>query len=331
MPRHIRPLKIGSVTCPNNLVLAPMAGITDAPFRTMCLEGGAGLVTGEMISAAALKFANPKTMKMLKPDPDEHPVSIQIFGSDEAAIEKAARMAQSAGADIVDINAGCPEKKILRSGSGALLMKDERLLARLVASAVSSVKIPVTLKLRCGWKKDAVLSPKLARAAENEGARALAVHARPVESGHEGPPDIDALAQTAGAVRIPVIGNGGVSSPEQALAMLEAGCAGVMIGRAAIGNPSIFNRIKLALEDAPHDFVAQILPGPQERVSLFLRLIRMNAARYGETAGIIRTRKVAGYWLKGFAGCSVLRNRFMSAKTLNEVNSILLKYTGNEN
>ena len=152
----------------------------------------------------------------------------------------------------------------------------------------------------------------------------------PVESGHDGPPDIDALAQTAAAVGIPVIGNGGVSSTEHALVILKAGCAGVMIGRAAIGNPSIFNHIKLSLEDAPHDSVDQILPGQQEQVSLFLKLIRMNAAHYGEPAGIIRTRKVAGYWLKGFPGCSALRNRFMSAKTLNEVNSILRKYMRRE-
>lgn len=306
-------------------MLAPMAGITDSPFRIMCLEGGAGLVMAEMVSAAALKFGNRRTEGMLRLERDEHPVSVQIFGSDETAIEKASKMAEKAGADIIDINAGCPVKKILRSGSGALLMKNEKLLARLVARAVSSVKIPVTVKIRSAWKKGVTVSPGLARIIENEGAAAVTVHARPVEAGHSGPVDVNALSETAAAVKIPVIGNGGVLSGKNALEILKAGCAGVMIGRAAIGNPLIFKDIEAQLGGLP-----EREPDTAGRVRLFLRLIDMNAARYGETAGITRARKVVGFWLKGFPGCSGLRACFMKAETVKEVNSILLEYTTGE-
>ncbi|MFH1619508.1 MAG: tRNA dihydrouridine synthase DusB [bacterium] len=321
MQNLIKPLEIGGVTCPNNLVLAPMSGITDSPFRTLCLQGGAGLVTGEMISACALRHNNRKTGVMLKIEEGEHPVSLQIFGFDEASMAEAAKQAEQAGADMVDINAGCPVRKIHRSGSGAMLMKDERLFGRIIAAASSAVKVPVTVKIRCGWKKGDVISPRLARIAAEAGAGAVTLHARPVEAGHAGPADMEAVKATAAAVAIPVIGNGGIISPSGAAAMLEAGCAGVMIGRAAIGNPWIFSMIASALGGQQSRKMAP------DRADAFLQLLKKNSAHYGERTGIIKARKIAGYWLKGLPGASALRERFMKASTFNEARAILIEYS----
>ena len=170
---YIRPLAIGSFTAANNLLLAPMAGITDSPFRVLCLKGGAGLVCAEMVSAHALHYGNAKSGRMLQINPKEHPVSMQIFGSDEATIAEAARNAEAQGADIVDLNAGCPVKKINKAGAGCVLMKDEAKLGRLVEAAVKSVKIPVTLKTRIALTHKELLSVRMAKLAENAGASAV--------------------------------------------------------------------------------------------------------------------------------------------------------------
>ncbi len=295
-----------------------MAGITDTPFRQICLEGGAGLVCAEMVSACALKFGNKKTMRMLEIPLPGHPVSMQIFGGDETAMMRAVKMAERAGADIIDINAGCPVKKILRSGSGAALMKDERLFARLIRAVVSLSGIPVTVKIRTGWKSGDKLSLKFAKTAESEGADAVTVHARPVEAVHSGRIDVETLAETAAAVKIPVIGNGAVACAADAVEIFNAGCAGVMIGRAAIGNPWIFSAIKREVEGGN---AAE--PSFEERACMFLRLAEMNAEHYGERTGIFRIRKTAGFWFKGFNGAGRLRSEIVRADTLKELQSLL--------
>lgn len=296
-----------------------MAGITDTPFRILCLKGGAGIVCAEMVSAHALHYGNARSGRMLKVSEKEHPVSMQIFGSDEQTIAQAARAAEAQGADIVDINAGCPVKKINKAGAGCVLMKDEVKLARLVESAVKSVKIPVTLKTRIALNHHELLAVKLAKLAENAGAAAVTLHARPACDMHTGAPNIDAVAEACAAVKIPVIGNGGIVSAQVAKQFLEAGCAGVMIGRAAVGNPFIFEDITRELNGG------QITPfGAQKRLMVYLSLVRENVAFYGERIGVNRSRKTAGYWIKDFPNAAEVRGKFVRSDTLAEIEKLLL-------
>ena len=296
-----------------------MAGITDTPFRILCLKGGAGIVCAEMVSAHALHYGNARSGRMLTVDKREHPVSMQIFGADEQTIAQAARAAQEQGADIVDLNAGCPVKKINKAGAGCVLIKDEPKLARLVESAVKSVTIPVTLKTRIALNHTEVLAVRLAKLAENAGAAAITLHARPACDMHSGAPNIAAVAEACAAVKIPVIGNGGVVSAAVARQFLEAGCAGVMIGRAAIGNPFIFEDITRVLcgqEARPHT--------AQKRLDIYLSLVRENVAFYGERIGVNRSRKTAGYWIKDFPGAAEVRGKFVRLDTLAEIENLLL-------
>ncbi len=316
----IHPLAIGAFTASNNLLLAPMAGITDSPFRVLCLKGGAGVVCAEMVSAHALHYGNEKSGRMLRINPKEHPVSMQIFGSDETTIAQAAKNAEAQGADIVDLNAGCPVKKINKAGAGCVLMKDEAKLGRLVEAAVKSVKIPVTLKTRIALNHKELLGARLAKLAENAGASAVVLHARAAVDVHSGPPNIDALAEACAAVKIPVIGNGGVVNADIARQFFQAGCAGVMIGRGAVGNPFIFRDIidvfngKTPSSQTPH-----------ARLGIYLDLVRENVSYYGERIGVNRSRKTAGYWIKDFPNAAEVRSRFVRLDTLADIEDLFSK------
>ncbi len=313
----IVPLKIGSVVCKNNLVLAPMAGITDSPFRVLCLRGGAGLVCAEMVSAHALHYGNAKSGRMLQVNSKEHPVSMQIFGADEQTIREAAQNAQRAGADIIDLNAGCPVKKINKAGAGCVLMKDEVKLGRLLEAAVKAVKIPVTLKTRIALNHHEFLGAKLAKLAENCGAAAVTLHARAAVDVHSGEPNVEALANACAAVKIPVIGNGGVTSATRVKEFLAAGCSGVMIGRGAVGNPFIFQDIidELSGKNPPTHT-------PQKRLAIYQALIEENVAYYGERIGVNRSRKTAGYWIGGFPNAAEVRGKFVRLDTLAEIQAL---------
>ncbi len=313
----IKPLQIGSVTVGNNLVLAPMAGITDSPFRVLCLQGGAGLVCAEMVSAHALHYGNEKSGRMLQVNPKEHPVSMQIFGSDEQTIAEAAKNAEAAGADIVDLNAGCPVKKINKAGAGCVLMKDEVKLARLLTSAVKSVKIPVTLKTRIALNHKELLAVRLAKLAEECGAEAVTLHARAAVDVHSGEPNIAAVAEACAAVKIPVIGNGGIKDASLVKEFLQAGCAGVMIGRGAVGNPFIFQDIIEELSGRK-----PVSQDPKKRLEIYLRLVKENAAFYGERIGVNRSRKTAGYWIKDFPNASEVRGKFVRMDSLAEIEAL---------
>ena len=310
----------------NNLALAPMAGVTNRAFRALCVEGGAGLVVSEMVSAESIRHGNRKTLKLLSISPSEHPIALQIFGSDPDSMAAAAAAAQETGADIVDINAGCPVKKVLRSGSGAALMGDPARLETIVKRAVGAVSIPVTVKIRCGLVQGEALSPDLARRLEGAGASAITLHGRPASQHHSGPVNHAALAATAAAVRIPVIGNGGVRTAEDAAKVLGTGCAGVAIGRAAVEDPSIFMEIAEGLADPSR----RPGTGHSRRIGLFIRFLELNSALYGGDDGVVRARKLVGYWLKGFPNSSALRCAFMRVGTLNEARTLLLQYTDEE-
>lgn len=314
---YIHPLQIGSFTAANNLLLAPMAGITDSPFRVLCLKGGAGIVCAEMVSAHALHYGNAKSGRMLQVNPKEHPISMQIFGSDEATIAEAARNAEAQGADIVDLNAGCPVKKINKAGAGCVLMKDEAKLGRLIEAAVKSVKIPVTLKTRIALTHKELLGARLAKLAQNAGASAVTLHARAAVDVHSGPPNIEAVAEACSAVTIPVIGNGGILTADTARQFLQAGCAGVMIGRGAVGNPFIFQDIQDAFagkEPSSHT--------PKSRLAVYLDLIRENVAYYGERIGVNRSRKTAGYWIKDFPNAAEVRGLFVRLDALADIEKL---------
>ena len=309
----IKPLKLGGFTCPNNLVLAPMAGITDAPFRIMCLKGGAGLVCAEMVSASALKYSNAKSVRMLAVDNKEHPVSMQVFGGDAQTIAEACRLAQESGADIIDINAGCPVKKVNKAGAGCVLMKEPEKIAQIVSAAVKSVKIPVTLKTRVSLNRTDILAPLLAKIAQDNGAAAITLHARAAVDVHSGPANLKALEDACKVVTIPVIGNGGVVDAASAKDMFETGVSGVMIGRGAIGNPFIFTEVIQTLGGG------EITPlTPQQKVAMFRQLVEENVRFYGERTGVCRSKKTVGYWIKGFKDSSAVREKFVRAITLKE-------------
>ncbi len=313
----VRAVQIGSFFAPNNVWLAPMAGVTDGPFRALCLRGGAGVVCAEMVSAHAVHYGNARSTRMLQIDPREKPVSMQIFGSDEVTIAEAARAAQDRGADIVDINAGCPVKKINKAGCGCVLMKDPVHLGRLVAAAVKAVKIPVTLKTRIALKRGTILGPEIARIAESEGAAAVMMHARVAEDMHAGAPDLEALSRVCAAVKIPVFGNGGIGGVEIARKFFDTGCAGLLIGRAAVGNPYIFRDIKDGLAGekiTPLDY--------KRRAEIYLALIEENVAHYGERIGVGRSKKMAGYWLRDFPGAADFRARFVRLEKLADIKKL---------
>jgi len=321
----LHPVSIGRVALKNNLALAPMAGITNAAFRILAAEGGAGLVVTEMVSAESLKYKNKKSFRMLELLPGEHPAAIQLFGADPSSMALAAQAAELAGADVIDINAGCPVKKVMRSGSGAALMKTPLLLADIISSMVKSVKVPVTVKFRVGLVAGENLGPMLARVAEEAGAAAITLHGRPASQFHTGPVDLEAMAASAAAVKIPVFGNGGVENAAQARAILDTGCSGVGIGRAAVFNPAVFAEIAAGLSGLPGGAVTQAA-----RMRLFLRFLELNAGIYGEEHGLARARKLVGYWLKGLPGAAGARASFMQLKTLKEAEALLIQYTGSE-
>lgn len=322
MTAWVHELKIGSFTAPNNLWLAPMAGVTDGPFRALCLRGGAGVVCAEMVSAHAVHYGNARSRRMLQVDAREKPVSMQIFGSDEQTIAEAALAAEACGADVIDINAGCPVKKINKAGAGCVLMKDPLHLGRLVAAAVKAVKVPVTLKTRIALKRGVLLGAEIARVAESEGAAAVAMHARAAEDVHSGEPDLEALAHVCAAVKIPVLGNGGITDGAVAEQFFKAGCAGLLIGRAAVGNPYIFRDIAQALNgQTPAPM------GPARRVQIYLELIEENVLRYGEKIGIGRSKKTAGYWLRDFPNAAEVRGRFVRLEQLADIRSLFAGLT----
>ncbi|WP_424245416.1 nifR3 family TIM-barrel protein [Elusimicrobium posterum] len=312
-----KPLKIGDFTAKNNLLLAPMAGITDTPFRIMCLENGAGVVCSEMVSARGAVYENEKSLRMLKVDSRERPVSIQIFGATPEDIFTAAKFAQQAGADIIDINAGCPVKKINKAGAGCVLIKQEKLLGDIVAAAVKAVKVPVTLKTRIGLTPSDFAGARLAKIAQDNGASALVMHARFACNMHNGPADLELLSKVVQACSIPVIGNGGIVDVNSANAMFETGVAGVMVGRGAIGNPKIFESI-IQGKDIPYT--------AQESMKDYLSLIEANIKFYNEKNGIARSRKTVGFWLKGFPGASDMRSRLVRIDNIEEIRKLFNEY-----
>jgi nifR3 family TIM-barrel protein len=323
---------IRGVKLDNPYILAPMAGVGDAPFRRLCRRGGAGLVCAEMVSANALHFKDERSQKMLEVFPDEHPVSMQIFGCEPERLAAAAQKAEAAGADIVDLNCGCPVPKITRSGGGIALMLDEALFGKCVEAMAKAVKVPVTVKMRLGFEKEDRLSHRFARVAQDAGAAAVSVHARIRGAHHSGAPDLNALAETVRSVDIPVFGNGGIGRYADARRMMkETGCAGVLVGQAAMGNPFFFlELIKSAEMEARGEDPDANPPslGAEERFALLREHARMITEHYGEDLGIRRLRKYVGSYVHGLHGAAEFRRRAVEAKLLSQLLDLIGEYEG---
>lgn len=315
-------MNIGAVHLSNNLFMAPMAGITDQPFRRLVKAGGAGLVCTEMVSAGALVRRDNKTMKIMSLAADEHPVAIQIFGAEPAVMAAAARMAADEGADIIDINFGCPVRKIVKSGAGIKLADDLDRMTAIMEAVVTAATVPVTIKIRIGRETDENMAPDIVRRAAAAGVALVTVHGRAAVNVHKGLPDLGAVAEGVAAATIPIVGNGGIVDELTARRFLDAtGCAGLMVGRGAIGDPGIFGRIQHFLA------TGETLPPPtrEQRLESLLHHARGAAEFYGERKGIVLLRKVMPYYLKGLPNASRLRNEFNHIDTLAGLESLLGK------
>lgn len=315
-------MRIGNVTIENNLILAPMAGVTDLPFRLLCKEQGAGLVCTEMVSAKAISFHNKNTEALLRTDPGEGPVSLQLFGADPDIISSMAAYIEDRPFDILDINMGCPVPKVAGNGEGSALMKNPRLVEEIVAKTVRAVKKPVTVKIRKGFDENHVNAVEIAKIAESAGAAAVTVHGRTREQYYSGSADWEIIRQVKEAVSIPVIGNGDVNSPERARQMMEqTGCDGVMIGRAARGNPWIFRRAQTFLETG----VDPGKPTMEQVREMILRHGEMLLEYKGEYTGIREMRKHIGWYTAGFPHSSKLRAKTNELGSMEELRELLTK------
>lgn len=311
---------MGSLRLEHNVILSPMVGVTDAPFRRLSARGGCALMSGEMLSAQAIKLKSKRTLSMLRFFSDERPVSSQIMGSEPTVMAEAAKVIEAHGANLIDINAGCPVPKITKTKSGAALLKDEGRFSAIIAAVAQAVKVPVTVKIRIGVRENEYLAPALAKLAEDCGAAAVIVHARPVSSLHSGRPDWEGLSQVVDAVKIPVIGNGGVNAPEDAAAFLKIShCAGVSVGRAAIGDPGIFNRIRQFLAHKT------VLPAPShlDRLDTLAQHVAWAAEYFGEKFGLTRLRKLIPYYVAEFPMATAFRNRANRIATLADWNELI--------
>jgi len=308
-------MKIANIEIPGKAVLAPLAGITDLPFRLICKELGASLVYTEMISSEGLIRRQPATVSVIESAEKERPVSFQIFGSKPDSMARAAAMLADKGADIIDINMGCPVKKVIRNRSGAALMRDIEAAERMVKAVVAASSVPVTVKIRTGWTAAEFVAVEFAKAFEAAGAAAIAVHGRNAKQGFSGVADWTAIKAVKDAVSIPVIGNGDVTDAASAKRMIdETGCDSVMIGRGALGNPWIFRDINQYLSDG----TMPEPPTPAERGEMLLRHMRAVVARHVMPYGIHAMRKHAAWYSKGLDGAAEFRRRIFTAETMTE-------------
>lgn len=312
--------KIGSVEIENPFVLAPMAGVTDLPFRKLCKEQGAGLICTEMVSAKAISFHNKNTESLMEIDPLEHPVSLQLFGNEPDLMAEVAKSIEERPFDILDINMGCPVPKVVNNGEGSALLKDPKLIGRIIKAVSGAVKKPVTAKMRIGFEGYPVDPVEIAKIMEDSGAAAIAVHGRTRQQYYAGQADWETIRKIKEAVSIPVIGNGDVDSPEKAEALLkETGCDAVMIGRGVRGNPWIFRELN-------HYFLTGEKlspPSVQEVREMILRHARMQIEKKGEFTGIREMRKHVAWYTAGMRHSAGLRRESNLIADYQELEALL--------
>ncbi len=316
-------MRIGKIELKTPLALAPMAGVTDLPFRLICRRHGCGMTVSEMVSAKGLLYKNVKTTEMLRIAEGERPTAIQLFGSVPQELAEAARMVEASGADMIDFNMGCPVAKIVNNGEGSALMKKPQLAHDILAAMVQAVSIPVTVKFRAGWDADNINAVEIAKAAEAAGVAAVAVHGRTRQQFYEGKADWSVIAAVKQAVQVPVFGNGDIFSVDDGLRMLrETGCDGLMIGRGADGNPWIFSEL------------AAVLAGEQRPAAPTLDVRLQQAAEHlamlidykGEYVAVKEMRRHISAYLKGMPHAAEFRGRFHKVDTNEQFMTLLAEY-----
>lgn len=309
-------LTIGNVELKNNVILAPMAGVTDLPFRVLCKEQGAGLLCMEMVSAKAIYYGSKNTEELMKISPAEMPVSLQLFGSDADIMADMAKKIEEKPFAVLDINMGCPVPKVVNNGEGSALMKNPKLAEEIITKMVKAVKKPVTVKIRKGFDEAHLNAVEMAKIAEASGAAAVAVHGRTREQYYAGNADWDCIRAVKEAVKIPVIGNGDVTDALSAERLLkETGCDGVMVGRAAQGNPFIFREITEYLETG----VIPPKPTPAEVRATIERHARMQMEEKGEYTGVREMRKHLSWYTVGYPNSAKYRQMINSMETMEEL------------
>lgn len=309
-------LKIGDVVLDNNVILAPMAGVTDLPFRLLCRKMGAGLVCMEMVSAKAIYYNNKNTEELLTIHPEEVPASLQLFGSDPKILADMAKRIEDRPFSILDFNMGCPVPKVVNNGEGSALMREPKLVEEILSALVRAVDKPVTVKIRKGFDKDHCNAVEIARIAEGCGVAAIAVHGRTREQYYSGVADWNIIAKVKQAVKIPVIGNGDVDSPEAAGKIFKVtGCDGVMIGRAAQGNPWIFRDTVHFLETG----TVPPPPGRQEKKNMILEHARLQLQVKGEYTAVREMRKHLAWYTTGMPHSARFRQTINTMETMEEL------------
>ena len=314
-------LIIGNVKIENNLVLAPMAGVTDYAYRRICREMGCGLVYTEMVSAKAILYKNKNTEPLLETDESEHPIAVQIFGSDpEIMGDMAQKLESEREFDIIDVNMGCPVPKIVNNHEGSALMTDPKLVEKILKNIVSKVKKPVTIKIRKGFDEENVNAVSIARIAEACGVSAVAVHGRTRVQYYSGKADYHIIAAVKENVKIPVIGNGDIFSPLDAVRMMEeTGCDGIMVGRGARGNPWIFREIASYLKTGQ----AGERPDVFEVRDMILRHASLLIEQKGEYTGIREMRKHVAWYTAGLPHCAAIRRQVNQIETMEELRALM--------
>ena len=315
-------LKIGNVELENNVILAPMAGVTDMPYRILCREQGAGLVCMEMVSAKAIYYNNKNTDSLMEIHPDEVPASLQLFGSDPQILAEMAKRIEERPFSILDLNMGCPVPKVVNNGEGSALMKDPKLVREIVTAMAKAIDKPVTVKIRKGFDEDHVNAVEIAKIIEDSGAAAIAVHGRTRQQFYSGKADWEIIRKVKEAVSIPVIGNGDVFTPQDAKRLVEeTGCDGIMVARGAKGNPWIFREVKAALSGQP----IPERPTEEEVISMLLRHAQLSVQYKGEKMGIREMRKHTAWYTTGMHGSSTLRNKVNQVETFDALQELLMR------
>ncbi len=316
-------ITIGNLVIDNNLILAPMAGVTDLPFRLLCKEQGCGILYSEMVSAKALHYNNANTNELLRMEPEEAPMALQLFGSEPEIMAEAVEKLNDMPFAFFDVNMGCPVPKVVNNKEGSALMNNPKLAADIISAMVKVSKKPVTVKIRKGFKAADANAPEFAKVLEAAGAAAVAVHGRTREQYYSGTADWDIIRQVKENISIPVIGNGDIRSEQDAIRMLEeTGCDGLMIGRAAQGNPWLFNRIKTYFE------TGEILSKPTyaEIFDMILRHARLQVKYKGEYLAIREMRKHVGWYTEGLPYSAKLRNNVNQIETYAQLEEMFREY-----
>ena len=313
-------MKIGNVEIANNIALGPMAGVTDLPFRKLCKEMGCGPMYTEMVSAKAILYNNKNTDELLRVDENERPIAVQLFGSDPDIMAEMAARIEEGPYDFIDINMGCPVPKIVGNGEGSALMKNPKLAGDIVAAMVKKCKKPITVKIRKGFDDENINAPEFAKVLEANGASAVAVHGRTREQYYTGNADWDIISKVKAAVNIPVIGNGDITTPVDAKKMIEqTGCDGVMIGRAARGNPWIFKEVSHYL--ATGEMIER--PTLDEVRKMILRHARMLVEYKGNFIGIREMRKHVSWYISGYPHSAAIRNQVNMVESIEELEELI--------